>query len=145
MTTQGAQRSLRSLSSHSLLPLTSITTMETRDDNNNSNNTKIKPWGRADKQFLCSLIFDTDVDIRSTDNAYIERIRSEYFPSQTADFRRNFMAFSAEWETESKVSGGRQREAYGGKRQMYLFSIFLTSTKWFVSCCHVSLLSRKRI
>ena len=146
MTTQGAQQSLRSLSSHSLRPRTSLTTMETRDDNNNSNNTKIKPWGRADKQFLRSLIFDTDVDIRSTDNAYIEQIRSEYFPSRTAkNFRRNFKAFAAEWETESEVSGGRQREAYGGKRQMYLFTIFSTSTKWFVSCCRVSLLSRKRI
>jgi hypothetical protein len=89
--------------------------METRDDNNN-NNTKIKPWGRADKQFLRSLILDADVDIRSTDNVYIEQIRSEYFPSRTElNFRRNFKAFTAEWETEREVSGGRQREADGGK------------------------------
>ncbi len=89
--------------------------METRDDNNN-NNTKIKPWGRADKQFLRSLILDADVDIRSTDNVYIEQIRSEYFPSQTElNFRPNFKAFTAEWETEREVSGGRQREADGGK------------------------------
>ncbi len=81
-------------------------------ETSNNNKTKIKPWGRADKKFLRSLLFDTDVDIRSTDNTYIQQVRSEYFPCQSElKFHRNFKAFSAEWETEREVSEGRRSEA----------------------------------
>ena len=73
---------------------------------------RIKPWGTSDKRFLSSLITDGDVDIYSTDNSYINRIREEYFPNRTErNFRRNFLKFSAEWDTEKEVEGGRRREA----------------------------------
>jgi hypothetical protein len=73
---------------------------------------RIKPWGAADKRFLSSLITDGDVDIYSTDNGYIDRIREEYFPNRTErNFRRNFLNFSAEWDTEKAVEGGRRLEA----------------------------------
>ncbi len=73
---------------------------------------RIKPWGTSDKRFLSSLITDGDVDIYSTDNSYINRIREECFPNRTErNFRRNFLKFSAEWDTEKEVEGGRRREA----------------------------------
>jgi len=84
-----------------------LVTMESEDNNTK----KIKPWGRADKHFLSSLIFDADVDIYSTDNAYIEQVRSDWFPNRTElNFRRNFKAFGAEWDLEQEVNGGRRSE-----------------------------------
>ena len=73
----------------------------------------IKPWGKANKEFLQELINEGKVDIRRTsDVRYIDRIRVKYFRERDVqNFRRNFRTYARSRELEDQISGYRRQQS----------------------------------
>ena len=71
----------------------------------------IKPWGKANKNFLQELIDEGEVDIaRTSDTRYIDRVRHKYFRVRDVkNFCRNFQTYARSRELEDNLSGYRQR------------------------------------
>ena len=72
---------------------------------------RVKPWSKANKDFLQELIDTGKVDIgRSADTNYIDRIRAKYFRDRDEhNFRRNFRSYARSRELEDTLSGARRR------------------------------------
>ena len=71
----------------------------------------VKPWSKANKDYLQELIDLGKVDIgRSADTRYIDRVRAKYFRDRDeANFRRNFRSYARSRELEDTLSGARRR------------------------------------
>lgn len=90
------------------------------DDNDGTTTTttkkKAKPWGKAGKALLTTLITQGEVDISKDSTQHIETVRADWFRDRDArNFRRNYLAFRSEWNREAEVSGGRRRAAEEGE------------------------------
>ena len=72
---------------------------------------RVKPWSKANKDFLQELIDTGKVDIgRSADTNYIDRIRAKYFRDRDEhNFRRNFRSYARSRELEDTLSGARRQ------------------------------------
>ena len=72
---------------------------------------RVKPWSKANKDFLQELIDTGKVDIgRSADTKYIDRVRVKYFRDRDEhNFRRNFRSYARSRELEDTLSGARRR------------------------------------
>ena len=72
---------------------------------------RVKPWSKANKDFLQELINTGKVDIgRSADTKYIDRVRVKYFRDRDEhNFRRNFRNYARSRELEDTLSGARRR------------------------------------
>ena len=95
----------------------------------------VKPWGKADKDQLQSLIDQGKVDIERSNTAYIDQVRHRYFRSRTEhNFRRNFRQYARSRELEDSVAGYRRREGKFVSSFTYFIDYYLTS-----AACRVDL------
>jgi hypothetical protein len=89
----------------------------------------VKPWGKADKDQLQSLIDQGKVDIERSNTAYIDQVRHKYFRSRAEhNFRRNFRQYARSRELEDRVAGYRRREGEFFLSFNYFIDYYLTST-----------------
>ncbi len=67
----------------------------------------IKPWGKADKNYLQELIEKDTVDItKSADVAYIDQVRFDHFHHRNShNFHRNFCSYARLRELKGHLSG----------------------------------------
>ena len=70
----------------------------------------VKPWSKANKDFLQELIDTGKVDIgRSADTKYIDRVCAKYFRDRDEhNFCRNFRSYARSCELEDHLSGYHQ-------------------------------------
>ncbi len=66
----------------------------------------VKPWGKADKQYLQKLIDTGKVDItKSVDGAYIDQVRLDHFCRRNSNnFRQKFCSYARSQELEDHLS-----------------------------------------
>lgn len=71
----------------------------------------VKPWSKANKNFLQELIDTGKVDIgRSSETNYIDRVRAKYFRDRDElNFRRNFRNYARSQVLEDTLSGYRRQ------------------------------------
>lgn len=77
---------------------------------------KAKPWGKAGKALLTTLITEGVVDISKDSNQHMETVRQDWFSDLEAkNIHQNYLTFRAEWNREAAVRGGRRRAAEEGE------------------------------